>query len=456
MAENRIRVKRSAVEGKAPSTADLDLGEIAINTHDGQMFIKRDRNGFESIIPMGSVDNTDRVYYVATTGDDSNTGESIGEAFASLDQAITVISAERDSYLQSNPGSVYRSTIYLKTGEYTISNPLELPPFTTIVGDNLRSVSIYPSTNGDDLFYVNNGCYLNGITFRGFTSPGAAVAFNPNPSSVPSITASPYVQNCSCITSTGTGMRIDGSVSGGTRSMIADGFTQYNEGGVGIHLLNRGYAQLVSIFTIACEKGIWAQSGGQCSLTNSNSSFGTFGLYSEGVSGVISSGSVSGSYIANNTEISITTTTPPTYGQAVLFSGSSRYYTVNDVTEVLDDLYTVTLLQPLEESISDTTAVDFYQRSLITASSMTFEYVGAGTDIPTALPENGGIPIQENEVIEDSDYGGQVYYTSTDQRGDFRIGNQLTINQDDGTITGLTFDRSIFNVLTPYILALED
>ena len=454
--DNRIRVKRSAVPGKDPTTTDLDLGEIAINTHDGHMFIKKDQSGSETIVSMGPADETDRVYYVATTGSDSNTGKTIGEAFASLDQAISQVDADRSAFLTANPSGIFRSTINIKTGEYTVSNPLTLPPNTTIIGDNLRSVSIIPSSDSSDVFYVSNGCYIANVTFRGFVSPAAAVAFDPNPSSTPTITASPYVQNCSCITSTGTGMRIDGSVVDGTRSMVADAFTQYNEGGIGVHLLNRGYAQLVSIFTIACDKGIFVESGGQCSLTNSNCSFGNFGLVSQGVSGVISSGSTSGSYPVGDTQISITTSTPPTYGQAVLFSGSSRYYTVDAIEEIASNLYKITLLQGLEESLSDTTTTEFYQRSLITASSVTVESVGAGTDVPAALPENGGVPIQENEVVQDSDVGGQVYYTSTDQKGDFRIGGQLTINRDEGTITGLAFDRSIFNILTPYILALED
>jgi hypothetical protein len=104
--------------------------------------------------------------------------------------------------------------------------------------------------------------------------------------------------------------------------------------------------------------------------------------------------------------------------------------------------------------------VNFFQRSLITASSHTFEYVGSGTNTFTAIPQNGGIPIQENEVLEDSDASatpnfGLVYFTSTDHLGDFRIGGELTINREEGTITGDTFDRSLFAVLTPYILALE-
>ena len=51
--------------------------------------------------------------------------------------------------------------------------------------------------------------------------------------------------------------------------------------------------------------------------------------------------------------------------------------------------------------------------------------------------------------------GGEVVYTSTDQRGDFRVGDQLTINAVQGTITGEAFDKSLFAVMTPYILAIE-
>ena len=73
----------------------------------------------------------------------------------------------------------------------------------------------------------------------------------------------------------------------------------------------------------------------------------------------------------------------------------------------------------------------------------------------TALPQAGGIPIQANEVVDDDDGRGKVFYTSTDQAGDFRVGSELIFNRSSGTITGDTFDRSLFAVLTPYILAIE-
>jgi hypothetical protein len=48
----KVKVKRSSVPSKVPTTLDVDLGEIAINTYDGRMFIKKD-TGVESIVEIG-------------------------------------------------------------------------------------------------------------------------------------------------------------------------------------------------------------------------------------------------------------------------------------------------------------------------------------------------------------------------------------------------------------------
>lgn len=48
-----IRIKRSAVPGKAPAVADLALGELAVNTHDGKLYTKKN-DGTESIVEIGS------------------------------------------------------------------------------------------------------------------------------------------------------------------------------------------------------------------------------------------------------------------------------------------------------------------------------------------------------------------------------------------------------------------
>ena len=50
---NTIRIKRSAVQGKVPTTGDLQLGELAINTYDGKLYTKKD-NGAQSIVEIGA------------------------------------------------------------------------------------------------------------------------------------------------------------------------------------------------------------------------------------------------------------------------------------------------------------------------------------------------------------------------------------------------------------------
>ena len=53
MAKPPIRIKRSAVSGSVPTTAQLALGELAINTADGKVFLKKD-DGTASIVEIGS------------------------------------------------------------------------------------------------------------------------------------------------------------------------------------------------------------------------------------------------------------------------------------------------------------------------------------------------------------------------------------------------------------------
>jgi len=101
----------------------------------------------------------------------------------------------------------------------------------------------------------------------------------------------------------------------------------------------------------------------------------------------------------------------------------------------------------------DGSSVNFYQRSYISASGYVFEYVGAGTNYG-ALPQRGvADPVQGKEVVQlDS---GKVFFTSTDQNGDFRIGPGLVISQATGVLSGRTFTKSLFANMTPFILAIE-
>lgn len=50
---NKILIRRSAVQGAVPATTQLQLGELAINTYDGKLYLKKN-NGAESIVEIGA------------------------------------------------------------------------------------------------------------------------------------------------------------------------------------------------------------------------------------------------------------------------------------------------------------------------------------------------------------------------------------------------------------------
>lgn len=47
-----ILIKRSSVAGKIPATTDLVLGELAMNTNDGKLYLKKNVSGVESVVQV--------------------------------------------------------------------------------------------------------------------------------------------------------------------------------------------------------------------------------------------------------------------------------------------------------------------------------------------------------------------------------------------------------------------
>ena len=51
---NTIRVKRSSVGGKVPTTSQLSLGELAVNTTDGKLYTRKEASGVASVVEIGA------------------------------------------------------------------------------------------------------------------------------------------------------------------------------------------------------------------------------------------------------------------------------------------------------------------------------------------------------------------------------------------------------------------
>jgi hypothetical protein len=267
------RIKRSAVPGKRPAVTDLQTGEIALNTYDAELYTLRDRFSVTGIatevVRLGAGATVSNVLYVTKDGNNNNTGKKLGDAKATIAGAVSIAAT----------GDVIR----VSAGTYIENNPIALPPQVSIVGDSLREVTVQPQNAGSDLFHVAPGNYITELSFSGTMDPGKAiVAFNPN--IVRYSSQSPYIRNCTNFITNSIGMKIDGNdVIGPFKSMVTDSFTQYNPNGIGVSITNQGYAQLVSLFTINSDIAVFCGTGGACDLTNSNSSFGNYGLVADGV-----------------------------------------------------------------------------------------------------------------------------------------------------------------------------
>ena len=280
-----IRIKRSAVPGKRPTVDQLLGAELAYNTFDAELYALRDRfsqTGIATeVVRVGAGASVTNILYVTKDGNDNNTGLKLGDAKATIAGAVSV-AAEGD-------------VIRVSAGSYSENNPIALPPQVSIVGDSLREVAVSPQNPDEDLFHVAPGNYISDMSFTGTLNPGKGIV-SFNPTVVRYSAQSPYIRNCTNFIRDSIGLKIDGSdVIGPFRSMVVDSFTQYNPNGIGASITNGGYAQLVSLFTINSDIAVFCGSGGACDLTNSNSSFGNYGLVADGVGAKQYTGILTGS-----------------------------------------------------------------------------------------------------------------------------------------------------------------
>ena len=418
-------------------------GNITIDTNTTVLGNVTAYNFYGNIGNTANVVTSANILYVATNGNDANSG-NITQPFLTIKAALTAAG--------TSGGNI---SVHVAPGIYTENNPITIPPNTALMGDNLRNVTVIPQTPSADLFYVTSGCYVWGITIKGYTANG----FSYNPNIITTAYISPYIQNLTSSTTTGTAVYIDGAACSqySTKAMIVGFFTIINQGGKGIHILNNGYSQLVNIYTIACDVGIQVESGAFCTLNGSDCSIGNYGLVANGVGNLLTSGTTVG--VSNNGTFRVTNlSNGAPHVNTVMMTGNgtpgpgTTYYTIDTIIPVDAITYDVVIQQVYTNNLPPDSTVQFYIRSSIIASAHTFEYVGAGTNPATALPQYGGIPIEANEVIATN--GGVITFTSTDQKGNFKVGLGFTINQATGTITGNDFYESLFAEMTPFILAL--
>ena len=173
-----VQLKRSATAGAIPSTSDLALGELALNTYDGKAYIKKSVGGTESIVEVGaeSTEITVMKHYLYNasanqttfSGTDVN-GESLSYTSGQIAVFLNGVFLDPDDYTATNG-----STVVLDDGAKS-SDYIEIVAWTAGVTSGLiTGISNYEFTATANQT-VLTGADENGVTLS--YTPGKVLVF---------------------------------------------------------------------------------------------------------------------------------------------------------------------------------------------------------------------------------------------------------------------------------------
>lgn len=408
------------------------------------------------------------IYYVALNGDDGNSGTHQNDPLSSIGRALDLATAG--------------DTVYIYPGTYSETLPLTVPAGVTVKGAGLRSVKIQPDSDLTvDVFLLNGETTVEDLTITGFrfdsgTNTGYAFRFAPN---MTVTTRSPYIRNVSVITTgsvtslsdprgfltgdAGKGAYLDGSIVNAASKEASGLFhsvTFICPGVDALTALNGVRVEWLNCFTYFANKGL--------NLLSSSAGFANDGKTRLKVYGISAQTLVIGDTIT----VENVSANPATYttGTIESFSYSAPYTNI-----VIDGK-----VSGFEESVSPP---DTENQQIITFSGgqtashlawadysdfgvelrsigsacvygnygaygdgegviayligTNFAYIGNGKEVT-----NDPITVvQANEVVELN--RAEIFYTSVDAKGDFRVGDYFVVEQSTGNIT---FDVNSFQV----------
>jgi len=169
-----IKLRRSATQGGTPTVSQLSLGEVAINTYDGKMYIKKD-SGTASIVEVG--------------------GDKLPLTGGTLTGNLSLGDNVRARFGTGNDLQIYHNndSSYIR---------------------DLGEGSLYIDTNGPKISLISDGSYANG-KMADFVKDGAVTL---------------YHDNSTKLATTSTGINVAGDVVASGRIKTTDGLFQADEG----------------------------------------------------------------------------------------------------------------------------------------------------------------------------------------------------------------------------------
>ena len=315
------------------------------------------------------------IFVSNNNGADTNDGRNPGGPFASIAKALSV--------------AVDGDLIYIYPGVYQEAFPLIVPKGVTIQGDNIKNVEIIPTsaTQSNDCFKVNSDVTIENLTVKDFyydSSNDKGYAFslvdNYDIGIVnQEIGRSPYIRNVTVITKGTTTSASDprGYASGDAgRGAMIDGSKAVQNSRSASMLFHAVTFITPGVTALTCKSGVRVE------WLNSFTYFAETGIKLEQGTGRLQPDS------------------SMAYGCEFRSIASANVY--GNKGFVADGVDNIAYL-----------------------INHNFAYTGSGKDVTN----DNTLTVQANEVVKTNN--AKVYFTTQDQRGNFRVGNNFLVDLEN-------------------------
>ena len=315
------------------------------------------------------------MFYVSVNGSDTARGDHPQGPFRTLKHALATV----------DPSTLGPVTVLLFPGEYEEEFPLEVPSNVSVRGTDIRNTIVKPTvaSQDNDAFLLNGETTIEDLTIKDFyynsiNDTGYAFRFA-NDAVITS--RSPYVRNITVITKgsvTDPVLDPRGFDAGDAgKGALIDGSVVGSSSNQASMLFHSATFITPGVNCITMTNGVRVE------WLNSFTYFANRGLYAlQGSAGFASEGTVFGAEIRS-------------------IGSASVYGNFGAVADGAD-----TLMYLIGHNLA---------------------YIGVGKDVSN----DGTLVIQDNETVEIN--SGKIYFTSTDARGTFRVGDAFFVDFDRGT-----------------------
>ena len=315
--------------------------------------------------------NNDILYVSNGNGSDTNEGYSPGGPYATITKALSMATSG--------------TLIYVYPGTYQEAFPMTVPDGVTIQGDGIRSVEIMPTsaTQSNDCFLLNANTLIENLAIKDFyydSGNDKGYAFRlANNYNCNEYGRSPDIRNVTVINKGSTTSASDprGYASGDAgRGALIDGSVVFQNSQSASILFH------ATTFIVPGAVGLLCRSGARVEWCNSFTYFAGTGIKLEQGTGRLQQDSTTA------------------YGAELRAIASACVYGNKGV-----DANGANILAYL--------------------INQNFAYVGAGKDVTN----DNTLTIRANEVVKTN--GAKVYYTTQDQRGNYRVGDNFLVDLEN-------------------------